>query len=955
MPVDYKTQNTTIEGGYNTKQYGFKLAFIDSKFTDANDAVQWTNFYMRSGLDTSLLPPDNELKKWSFNGYIKQLPWDSAIIARFTQSKLTNSFGDRRRRASSRRAAWRPRTGDPAAERLPSSPGRGYLVTQPELVELQRQHQDDDCERRLEREPDGAARHARLLRLLRPAERLDRRVVCPQGSQGTQLRESARSTARPCFTIGALTEAAGEAVPATRRTRRGSTQSWAFNRYNKLLGGFDWDRASSATSRPAPDDRRLPLLDRVPQHRRLAAADVTGRLKYEYLAAALGPRSQLHQQRRSDAGQVPYYFTAYDVIELRPPTWSSSTSTGRRGRCGSSASARRGATPTTRTTTTAARSDNSQQYDADGVVGRRQSSGSPASATGARSSSSRTTATLPRLDRYSGIRCRAVRPTPPTSTGAAENTQDGWMAAALVDWAPTDKLDADDVRTAYRQDRRRRRLQRRRTTATLSRCGLAGGFTPPGGTPGPLVNYDHRQHDAAALPDQGNLQLQQEVGASMPATRTRSTTTATARWRGYCELLPVLPEPRHGAVERQLVFGRVRQPELHDQHDLGHRDLQFYPPPRCTRRERWSAEAEVAPPPPPPPPAAAPATRGPPAPGPAGAEDHARREGAVCLGKAELTPEGKAAIDSQVVAGWRPSRSSTWSIEAATPTASGRRPPTEAVGRTRGSGGRRSRQQGSGQGEDPDPSTWASSRSRSLRRTRRADRGCSTVASTSRSGARRRNNHRLNAPRTSPASRGGFSLRTRGIASANNLPADQTLPAVSASCAALARQVSRNDSLMRPSAAAVSQNARAALAGREPRVALRRERHARARTRARRNFAAGERRIGHGQHVVHRRELQPVVDVEAQVPEVHVGVRNETAVPPQRFDGEHRSFVEEAHRSPSGGRAVATKVSRLPRNAGWIASSAHTATPALQADAVESLELDEDAAAVRKHPRTRWR
>ncbi len=74
VPADYKTQNTTIEAGYNTKQYGFKLAFIDSKFTDANDAVQWTNFYMRSGLDYSLLPPDNELKKWTLNGYIKQLP-----------------------------------------------------------------------------------------------------------------------------------------------------------------------------------------------------------------------------------------------------------------------------------------------------------------------------------------------------------------------------------------------------------------------------------------------------------------------------------------------------------------------------------------------------------------------------------------------------------------------------------------------------------------------------------------------------------------------------------------------------------------------------------------------------------------------------------------------------------------------------------------------------------------
>ncbi len=97
---------------------------------------------MRSGLDTSLLPPDNELKKWSFNGYIKQLPWDSAIIARFTQSKLTNSFAHRIVEPQAD-AACPPPTGNPRARTISSR--QSYdLVTQPGLVELQRQHQDDD-------------------------------------------------------------------------------------------------------------------------------------------------------------------------------------------------------------------------------------------------------------------------------------------------------------------------------------------------------------------------------------------------------------------------------------------------------------------------------------------------------------------------------------------------------------------------------------------------------------------------------------------------------------------------------------------------------------------------------------------------------------------------------------------------------------------------------------------
>ena len=193
-PVDYKTKNTTIEGGYNSRQYGFKVAYLDSKFTDDNDTFQWTNFYMRSALDTTLLPPDNDLKKWSFNGYIKQLPWDSAIIARFSQSKLTNSFGivGSRPEAHGQRGDHEP--GDPAGRGLSlhAAVRRG---DEPEPVDFRRRHQDDELQRRVEREPDGAARHPRLLQLLRQAERLDRRVV-PRRAARAPTAPPRPSTAR---------------------------------------------------------------------------------------------------------------------------------------------------------------------------------------------------------------------------------------------------------------------------------------------------------------------------------------------------------------------------------------------------------------------------------------------------------------------------------------------------------------------------------------------------------------------------------------------------------------------------------------------------------------------------------------------------------------------------------------------------------------------------------------
>ena len=46
VPVQYKTQNSTIEGGYNAKTWNVKLQFLDSKFNNSVDSMQWSNFFM---------------------------------------------------------------------------------------------------------------------------------------------------------------------------------------------------------------------------------------------------------------------------------------------------------------------------------------------------------------------------------------------------------------------------------------------------------------------------------------------------------------------------------------------------------------------------------------------------------------------------------------------------------------------------------------------------------------------------------------------------------------------------------------------------------------------------------------------------------------------------------------------------------------------------------------------
>ena len=225
-PVDYKTQNTTIEGGYNSKQYGIKLAYLDSKFTDDNNLLQWTNFYMRSGQDYSLLPPDNELKKWSLNGYIKQLPWDSAIIARYTQSKLTNNFGIAG-------TSLKPAT-TTLSNFIPASVGN--LLTQPydassnqNLTTFDGDHKTTTFNAAWNASP-MAQLDLRVYYDYYDLENNSTNVSYRQGSQGTNCATPPVNSAT-CYQIGALVDP--ETFQYTKNSA-GFDATWAFNRYNKL-------------------------------------------------------------------------------------------------------------------------------------------------------------------------------------------------------------------------------------------------------------------------------------------------------------------------------------------------------------------------------------------------------------------------------------------------------------------------------------------------------------------------------------------------------------------------------------------------------------------------------------------------------------------------------------------------------------------------------------------------
>ncbi len=97
VPVDFSTRNLSFESGYSSPKLHLALAYLDSKFENDDQILRWTNGYFGNdtltgvnlGIDTSYLPVDNQLKRWSLNGLVK-LPLSSSLALRYTQSESTS-------------------------------------------------------------------------------------------------------------------------------------------------------------------------------------------------------------------------------------------------------------------------------------------------------------------------------------------------------------------------------------------------------------------------------------------------------------------------------------------------------------------------------------------------------------------------------------------------------------------------------------------------------------------------------------------------------------------------------------------------------------------------------------------------------------------------------------------------------------------------------------------------
>ena len=496
------------------------------------------NFYMRSALDTSLQPQDNELQKWSLNFAMRDLWLDSTMLVRLTQSKLTSDFGVESAGLKPVSTATQAPAGIPA--------GVGYLVHRAELVDVLRRAQDDDGDVLAAVDADGGPEHAALLRVLRQAERLDADQLC--GGRAA--------------VDGSAVHAATRRGSAWRRTRRpsrfeytkneyGLDANYGIGRYGKLLGGINFVY-TDRNLEPAPktDDMRI-----WAEWRASMGDTLSGRLKYQFLQrdSDLNP-SYTNNASNVPADDGPVLLQGLRRRQLRPEHGQVQR------RLESDGAAHR-----------RARGDVAEDR-LQGLLLRPQRRHQPAVRPDGHL---RQRGQVP-ADRHRqlgrgrvqpGVPQHRLRPEPaPGRTADGDDVRLGHQehpeelagrAAGRLDGHR--QAEADGVGKLVRDQRRRRLL-----VGQLCRCRRLQRR--------PAGQLHHRQHPDRPLPDQGRVPDQQELErhGRLLVREVRLRRRPDARVR---ELLPVLPEP--GRDEQHLEQRRVHQPQLHQQHLLHHGQVQL--------------------------------------------------------------------------------------------------------------------------------------------------------------------------------------------------------------------------------------------------------------------------------------------------------------------------------------------------------------------------------------------
>ena len=300
-PVDYNTKTASLDGGYSSKRGSFSVNVQDSKFSNSNDLMQWSNFYMLNNLDTNLLPPDNDLKQVSFNGTLRQLPVNSTLAARFTWSKLTNGF-------NVESGGLKPTTSasPPAAV--------GTLVTPPSSSTFSGDYETTTASLSLS-SAWGAGVDTRLYYNYYDTQNNSTLVTYALGGLGNTAAcvspSFASTSAADRFCIGPYPNS----LFSYKKQDLGLDAGWRINRGNKVSGGLNFQQIERhREDAEKTDEDRIWL-----EYKNTMLDSLSARIKYQFVqrSSDLNPAEPPNTSPFSATGilptQVPYYYRAYDV------------------------------------------------------------------------------------------------------------------------------------------------------------------------------------------------------------------------------------------------------------------------------------------------------------------------------------------------------------------------------------------------------------------------------------------------------------------------------------------------------------------------------------------------------------------------------------------------------------------------------------------------------------------
>ena len=89
-PIDYTTKNLSGEVGFSNKTSHLAVNVLRSTFDNGHELLRWQNNFFANGLDTTVLPPSNELTRLGINGNMRGLPVGSTLAGRYTYTTLTS-------------------------------------------------------------------------------------------------------------------------------------------------------------------------------------------------------------------------------------------------------------------------------------------------------------------------------------------------------------------------------------------------------------------------------------------------------------------------------------------------------------------------------------------------------------------------------------------------------------------------------------------------------------------------------------------------------------------------------------------------------------------------------------------------------------------------------------------------------------------------------------------------